>query len=98
MDDEFEEDISEGALQDEKIPEGLKEKWRKDEKKGLKAGLCRSCGWPFTQDEISCRHCGQGTEMSEGALVSLRRWFFKTPLGIMTFILIFVGIIIYLVH
>ena len=83
---------------EEKIPERLEEKWQKEERQGLKAGVCRSCGWVFTQDEIRCKHCGTATDMSEGVLVSLKKWFFHTPLGIMLLIAIFTGLFVYLVH
>ena len=84
--------------EEEKIPERLEDKWKKDEEKGLQAGVCRSCGWVFTQDELSCSHCGASTEMGKGVLVSLKHWFFKTPLGILTGIFLFISLIFYLVH
>ena len=60
--------------------------------------MCRVCGWPFTKEDLSCRHCEAPVEMTEGAIVSLRRWFFKTPMGILMLVLIFTGLLYYLVH
>ena len=84
--------------EEEKIPDSLEKKWRQEEKEGLRAGVCRSCGWPFTKEDLSCRHCGVPTEMPEGAFLSFKHWLFKTPLGIMTFIIIFIGVLVYLIH
>ncbi len=85
-------------LEEEKIPERLEKKWQQQEKKGLRAGVCKFCGWAFSQDEIRCKHCEAPTDMSEGVLVSLKKWFFHTPLGVMMLILIFAGLIFYLVR
>ena len=93
-----EDEIPEWEAEEEKIPERLEKKWQKDEQKGIKAGVCRVCGWPFTQDELSCAHCGARTEMGEGALVALHRFLFKTPLGILLFVIILAGLVFYLVH
>jgi hypothetical protein len=93
-----EDDIPDWEIEDEKIPERLEDKWKKDEEKGLRAGVCRACGWVFTQDELSCAHCGARTEMGAGALVSLKQWLFKTPLGILAVLLIFISLLIYLVR
>ena len=98
MHEELESDTPDWEIEDEKIPDSLEKKWQQEEKEGLKAGVCRSCGWAFTKEDLSCRHCGVLTELSEGALISFKRWLFKTPLGIMTLIIILVSIIIYLIR
>ncbi len=85
-------------IEDEEIPESLAKKWSDEEKKGLRAGVCRNCGWPFTKEDLSCRHCEAPTEISDGVLVSLNRFFFKTPLGILTFLFILIGLIFFLVR
>lgn len=97
MYEEREDETPEWEIEDEKIPESLEKKWLQEEQQGLKAGVCRSCGYPFTQAELSCRHCGTPTEITEGVFASLRRFFFKTPLGILTLIIIFVAIVLFLV-
>ncbi len=98
MIEEHEEDRPEWEIEDEKVPPSLEKKWEQEEKEGLKAGVCRSCGRPFTKEDLSCRHCEAPVEMTDGVIVSLRRWFFKTPLGILMLIFIFMGLFFYLVH
>ena len=95
--EERESDIPEWEEEEEKIPESLQKKWQKEELEGMKAGVCADCGWPFTKMDLSCRHCGKSTEISDGALVSLRRWFFKTWPGLLVFVVILLGIIAFLV-
>ena len=92
------EEVPDWEVEEEKIPERLEKKWQKDEEKGVRAGVCHGCGWPFTQDELSCAHCGAPTNMGEGALVSLKKWFFKTPLGILALIIIFASVAAFLLR
>ena len=95
MIDEREDDTPEWEIEDEKIPPSLEQKWKKKEVAGVRAGVCE-CGYPFTEDELSCKHCGAPIELTEGALISLKNWFFKTPLGIMTLIMIVGALIAFL--
>ena len=83
-------------IEEEEIPESLRKRWEKEEEIGLRAGVCKSCGYPFTKEDLSCIHCGARTDLSEGVLIRLKRWFFKTPLGIILLIVIFAGLIAYL--
>lgn len=82
---------------DTHIPTGLKEKWRRDEAQGLRAGVCRACGFPFTQEDLSCRHCEAPIEIPHGVIDSLKHWLVKTPMGIMTMIAIVASLLFYLV-
>ena len=93
-----EDEIPEWEAEEEEIPERLEKKWQKDEQKGIKAGVCRVCGWPFTQDELSCAHCGARTDMGEGVLAAFHRWLFKTPLGILTLTVIFASVAAFLLR
>jgi hypothetical protein len=70
------------SLPDVPIPPALDKKWRAQEKTGLRASVCRECGFPFTQEELSCLHCGTVTEIPSGVFYSLKRWFLGRPLGI----------------
>ena len=81
---------------DTHVPTGLKEKWRRDEAVGLRAGVCRSCGFPFTQEDLSCRHCDAPIEIPHGTIDSLKHWFFRTPMGILALVGILASLLIYL--
>lgn len=83
---------------DEEIPPSLQDKWQKDELKGKKAGVCKFCGWPFLEDELSCRHCGKPTEVTAGFLSSMYQWFTKTPWGIITFLIIVLAVFLLLTN
>ena len=96
MHEERENDVPEWEVKEEEIPESLKKKWQKEEIEGIRAGVCAVCGWPYTKVDLSCRHCGKPTEISAGVLVGLRRWFFKTWLGILALIFILLGIFIFI--
>lgn len=95
--EERENDAPEWEIEDEKIPDSLQKKWKDEEKEGLRAGVCRSCGYTFTKEDLSCRHCGAPTEMPDGAIVSLKNFLFKSPLGILLLVLIIASIICFLV-
>lgn len=97
FEDEEDDEIPEWELQEEKIPASLEKRWRDEEKEGLRAGVCRSCGWTFTKEDLSCRHCGAPTEMPEGFLIALKRFFLKNPAGILLLAFIFASIILLLV-
>ena len=94
--DEEDEEIPDWEIEEEKIPPSLEKRWQEEEKKGLRAGVCR-CGYPFTKDELSCAHCGASVEMAEGVFASLKRTLLHTPLGILLLILILFAMITYLV-
>ena len=96
--EEHESDIPEWEEEEEKIPDSLQKKWQREELEGLKAGICAGCGWPYTKADLSCRHCGKPTEISDGTLVSLRRWFFKTWPGLLALTVILAAIFLFLVH
>ena len=98
MYEERESDIPEWEEKEEEIPESLKKKWQQDEIEGIKAGICSACGWPYTKADLSCRHCGKPTDISDGVFVSLKRWFFKTWPGFLLLVLILLGIFLYLVR
>jgi predicted amidophosphoribosyltransferase len=78
---------------EEEIPPALQKKWQDMEKHGLKAGVCPSCGWPFTQDELTCRHCEKAVEVHEPILASTAHWLFKTPWGIITLVILLLSVI-----
>ncbi len=82
---------------DSHVPTGLKEKWRRDEAAGLKAGVCRACGFPFTQEDLTCRHCDASIELPHGTIDGLKRWLLRTPFGIMTMIAVVASLLFYLV-
>ena len=92
-----EDDIPDWLEPEEDIPPGLEKKWQQKEKEGVKAGVCKKCGWAFTQDDLTCRHCEAPTQIGEGVLISLKKFFLGTPLGIMTFIIIFAALVFFLV-
>lgn len=83
---------------EEDIPAGLAKKWEADERKGLKAGVCKSCGYAFDQDQLSCPHCETPIEIKEGVLPRLKYFFTKTSLGILLLVLIFAATFIALVQ
>ncbi len=82
----------------EDIPESLAKKWQEDERKGLRAGVCKRCGYTFGQDELSCPHCEMPVEIKEGVFPSLKWFFTRSPMGIMIFILIFLAIFLLLIR
>jgi len=83
-----EEEIPEWEVEDEKIPPSLEEKWRKDEEKGLGASLCKGCGTLLMEDQLSCPVCHRKSEVQAGLVSGMAHWFFKTPWGIVTFLII----------
>ena len=83
--------------EEEKIPPTLEKKWQEQERKGLRAGICKTCGWVFGQDELTCAHCDTPTEMTEGVLISLKKFFLGTPIGILSFIFILAAMAFFLV-
>jgi uncharacterized membrane protein YvbJ len=91
-----EDDIPDWQEAEEDIPPGLEKKWQEREKEGMKAGVCKKCGWAFTQEDLACRHCETPTEITEGVFISLKRFFLSTPLGIMLFIMIFAALLFFL--
>lgn len=98
MYEERESDKPDWEIEEEKIPESLRRKWQKEEEKGLRAGVCPSCGNPFTQEDLSCRHCGARANLPQAPPHTLRKWFLGTPIGIVLFLIILSAIVIYLVR
>ncbi|OIO39466.1 MAG: hypothetical protein COT00_01565 [Candidatus Omnitrophica bacterium CG07_land_8_20_14_0_80_50_8] len=96
MYEERESDVPDWETKEVEIPESLKKKWREEEAEGIRAGVCTACGWPYTKMDLSCRHCGKPTEISGGVLVGLRRWFFKTRIGLLALIFILLGIFLFI--
>ncbi len=53
---------------DDPIPEGLRDKWRKEEEKGRRAGVCADCGNLYSDEDLFCRHCDARTRIPGGFL------------------------------
>lgn len=84
------------SLPEVPIPPALDKKWRNQEKAGLRASVCRKCGFPFSQEELSCLHCGALTEFPSGVFCSLKRWFLGHPFGIIVLCLILAALAAFL--
>ncbi len=97
MPTEYEDDTPEWEVRED-IPPALQKKWDKEESEGVRAGVCKGCGYTFTQEELHCVHCGASTGFGDGALISLKKWLFKNPLGIMAGMLIVTAVIVYLIR
>ena len=97
MFEEEEDERPEWEIEDEKIPASLEKRWKAEEAEGMKAGVC-TCGYPFTKEDLSCKHCGKPVELSEGAVISLKRWLFHSPMGVIALIIILTSIIAFLVR
>ena len=96
MYEERESDQPDWEIEDEKIPDSLKKKWEKEEKEGIRAGVCASCGCPFTQEDLSCRHCGASTDIPGASPKTLRKWFANTRTGFLVSLVIVISIILFL--
>jgi len=83
---------------EEEVPPSLHHKWEDDQKKGLRAGVCPSCSFPFTEEDLSCRHCGRPTQIQSGLISSLSHWLLKTPWGIVTFLIILFALMAVLIQ
>jgi len=83
---------------EEEIPPSLHNKWNKDAKKGLRAGVCEDCGFVFTEHDLSCPHCGRPTDIPSGVISGMAHWFFKTPWGVVTLLTIVASIIFVLIQ
>jgi hypothetical protein len=92
MPEEFEEG------EEEEIPEGLAERWRREAAKGLRAGVCKECGHLFGQDDLSCGHCGAPVELPRAAPWDWKRWLVRTPLGAAALAVILAAIFAYLLR
>lgn len=80
------------------IPPSLAQKWREDEKKGLRAGVCPGCGFTYDADALTCAHCERPVEFKEGGpLVAMRHFFTRTPMGVLLFLLLVLAIFLALV-
>ena len=86
------------TLDDVPIPQGLDDRWKRQEREGLRAGVCPKCGFPFSQEELRCIHCDTPTEISKAFLPVLKHWFLGTPLGIMIFIVIIAAVVMLIVR
>jgi hypothetical protein len=83
---------------EEDIPGSLAKKWEEDERKGLRASVCVTCGYTLGQDELSCPHCETPVEIKEGVFPALAHFFTRTPMGITLFLVIFLAIFLALVR
>ena len=95
--EEEDDETPEWEVEDVKIPLSLEKRWKEEEKEGLRAGVCQ-CGYPFTKEDLSCRHCGTKIELSRGVFISLQRWLIHHPVGFVVLLIIVSSIIVYLVH
>jgi hypothetical protein len=84
--------------EEEEIPEGLAERWRKEAAKGLRAGVCGNCGHLFSQDDLSCGHCGAPVELPRAAPRDLKRWLLRTAVGMGVLLVILAAIFAYLLR
>ena len=98
MIEEREDDRPEWEIPEEKIPPSLQKKWDKEEGEGLKGGVCKSCGYPFTGDDLTCLHCGELAEIPKGVFTNLRDWCFKTPMGILIIIITILTVLLSLIY
>lgn len=76
---------------EEDIPGGLAKRWQEDERKGLRAGVCKSCGYTFGQDELSCPHCEIPVHLEEKPLPGLWHFYTATPMGILLVVILLLG-------
>ncbi|GEM_PF-1259270 len=84
-------------VEEEKIPESLQRRWNDYVKEGLRAGVCRSCGHLFTEDDLSCPACGTWTDIPRhGVVVGLWKFLTATPWGFVTLLLIITAVAAYL--
>ena len=81
----------------EKVPPSLQRKWKEDQKKGLRAGVCRHCGVPYIEEDLSCGHCGQPVEDNEGWAPALTRFLTSSPWGIVTAVLLILAFLSWIV-
>lgn len=54
--------------EEDPIPEGLREKWRREEEEGRRAGVCGVCGNLYSDEDLFCRHCEARTRISSGLM------------------------------
>ena len=80
----------------EEIPPGLQKKWDRDEKRGVRAGVCSSCDYPFHENDLSCRHCGKAIEVESGTIGNMAHWFFKTPWGVVSCLILLLALLAFL--
>lgn len=78
---EEEDPTPEWEVKDEEIPPSLQKKWNDYVRKGMKAGICRSCGQLFTENDLSCPHCGAPIQKSPGL-----GWLFIAMLALLAFL------------
>jgi hypothetical protein len=78
------------------IPDSLAKKWESDERKGLKAGVCERCGYTYNQEALSCAHCEKEVSFNDGVFPSIKRFFMKTPMGIVLTAVVFIALFIFI--
>ncbi len=54
-------------VREEEIPPSLRQKWDRARRRGVRGGVCRSCGVPYTEEDLSCPACGAPTEFPADA-------------------------------
>lgn len=84
----FEEHDSNDAFDEEEIPDGLKEQWAEQEKEGRRAGVCKNCGWTFSEEQLSCAHCGEPVDLPAKTSTDLKEFFIKSPWGWVTILIL----------
>ena len=92
-DEEFEDE--EGEIEEEKIPDALKEKWLKREREGLSGSTCKSCGAAVTEENLSCPVCLQPVEPDSAGL---GQWLFGNWIGFAILLLITAAVILAMVR
>ncbi|HTL70681.1 MAG TPA: hypothetical protein VL404_05260 [Candidatus Eisenbacteria bacterium] len=80
---------------EEEIPPALQKRWNDYVRKGVRAGVCRSCGQLFTQDDLSCRHCGEPTEVRPGLIGGFAGWLGGTAWGLTAFFVVLIAVAAY---
>lgn len=56
------EDPPDWEAREEEIPPSLQKKWDDASRRGVRGGVCRSCGAAYTEEELSCPVCETPTE------------------------------------
>ncbi|MBF0254667.1 MAG: hypothetical protein HQL11_06065 [Candidatus Omnitrophica bacterium] len=87
-----EHEIPEWEVHEEEVPPALEQKWEKARQRGLGAGVCRECGFPYTEEDLSCRHCGVPVEEPRLLPSTFSSWLLKTPVGLALFLAVVIAV------
>ena len=90
------EDTPDWQVQEEEIPPSLRDKWERYQQKGVKAGICRSCGQLFTEEDLSCQACGEPIAARSGAVTGFFSSLFKTSWGLIFVCMLIAALATYL--